>query len=254
MERENKMYGVRKLFSLICPYNFIKLMENNNRILLAEDEPRLGQIVQEELTKQGYTTDVAYDGLVAEKLFQQHNYSLVLLDVQLPYKNGLALCKEFREMKKNIPIIMLTSLGENQDKMDAFNYGADDYIVKPFHFNELFARIKVFLKRSDSSFEGAEKLVIGDLEIDLLDKTVLKADQSINLTAKEFALLALLARAKGKIISKAEILEKVWGLSFDTGTNTIEVYISFLRNKIDKPFDTKLIHTKPGFGYYLKEL
>jgi two-component system, OmpR family, copper resistance phosphate regulon response regulator CusR len=229
-------------------------MENNNRILLAEDEPKLGQIIQEELTRQGYPTDVAYDGLVAEKLFKEHNYSLVLLDVNLPYKNGLALCKEFRDTKKNIPIIMLTALGEIQDKMDAFNLGADDYIVKPFHFNELFARIKVFLKRSEPGSEASEKIVVGDLEIDLLDKTVTKGNTVINLTAKEFALLALLAKSKGKVISKTEILEKVWGLSFDTGTNTIEVYISFLRNKIDKPFDTKLIHTKPGFGYFLKEL
>jgi DNA-binding response OmpR family regulator len=229
-------------------------MENNHRILLAEDEPKLGQVIQEELIQQGFYTDVAYDGLVAEKLFQQHSYSLVLLDVNLPYRNGLALCKEFREIKKNIPIIMLTALGEINDKMDAFNLGADDYIVKPFHFNELLARIKVFLKRSETGLEQGEKLVVGDLEIDLLDKTVTKHKSIINLTAKEFALLALLAKSKGKVISKQEILEKVWGLSFDTGTNTIEVYISFLRNKIDKPFDTKLIHTKPGFGYFLKEL
>jgi DNA-binding response OmpR family regulator len=229
-------------------------MENNYRILLAEDEPKLGQIIQAELIQQGYLTDVAYDGLVAEKLFQQHNYSLVLLDVNLPYKNGLALCKEFREIKKNIPIIMLTAFGEINDKMDAFNLGADDYIVKPFHFTELIARIRVFLKRSETGAEPGEKLTVGDLEIDLLDKTVTKDKNTINLTAKEFALLALLAKSKGKVISKQEILEKVWGLSFDTGTNTIEVYISFLRNKIDKPFDTKLIHTKPGFGYFLKEL
>ena len=229
-------------------------MENNQRILLAEDEPKLGQIIQEELVRQGYNTDVAYDGLVAEKLFQQHNYSLVLLDVNLPYKNGLALCKDFRETKKGIPIIMLTALGEINDKMDAFNLGADDYIVKPFHFNELFARIKVFLKRADSGTEQSEKLTISDLEIDLLNKSVTRGTTIINLTAKEFALLALLAKSKGKVISKQEILEKVWGLTFDTGTNTIEVYISFLRNKIDKPFETKLIHTKPGFGYFVKEL
>lgn len=229
-------------------------MENNHRILLAEDEPKLGQIIQEELTRQGYQTDVAFDGNIAEKLFQQHSYSLVLLDVNLPYKNGLALCKEFREAKKNIPIIMLTALGEISDKIHAFNLGADDYIVKPFHFNELFARIKVFLKRSDSVSEITEKIVVGDLEIDLLDKTVIKNGTIINLTAKEFSLLALLAKSNGKVISKVDILEKVWGLSFDTGTNTIEVYISFLRNKIDKPFEIKLIHTKPGFGYFLKEL
>ncbi len=229
-------------------------MEINNRILLAEDEPKLGQVIQDELNRQGYVTDVAYDGLVAEKLFKQHNYALILLDVNLPYKNGLALCKEFREAKKNIPIIMLTALGEIQDKMDAFNLGADDYIVKPFHFNELFARIKVFLKRTDPANELGEKISVADLEINLLEKTVTKANQIINLTAKEFALLTLLARSKGKVISKQEILEKVWGLSFDTGTNTIEVYISFLRNKLDKPFESKLIHTKPGFGYFLKEL
>lgn len=229
-------------------------MEQNHRILLAEDEPKLGQIVQEELTREGYHTDVAYDGLVAEKLFKEHQYSLVLLDVNLPYKNGLALCKEFREAKKSIPIIMLTALGEINDKMDAFNLGADDYIVKPFHFNELFARIKVFLKRSEPGSEIVDKLTIADLEIDLLNKTVARGTTNINLTAKEFALLALLAKSKGKVISKQDILEKVWGLSFDTGTNTIEVYISFLRNKIDKPYDNKLIHTKPGFGYFVKEL
>ena len=229
-------------------------MEQNHRILLAEDEPKLGQIVQEELTREGYHTDVAYDGLVAEKLFKEHQYSLVLLDVNLPYKNGLALCKEFREARKSIPIIMLTALGEISDKMDAFNLGADDYIVKPFHFTELFARIKVFLKRSEPGTEQTEKLVISDLEIDLLNKTVTRGSNNINLTAKEFALLALLAKSKGKVISKQDILEKVWGLSFDTGTNTIEVYISFLRNKIDKPFENKLIHTKPGFGYFVKEL
>ena len=229
-------------------------MEQNQRILLAEDEPKLGQIVQEELTRQGYTVDVAYDGLVAEKLFQQHNYAMILLDINLPYKNGLALCKEFREAKKGIPIIMLTALGEIQDKMDAFNYGADDYIVKPFHFNELFARIKVFMKRADAGTELSEKITVADLEIDLLNKNVTRGDTVINLTAKEFALLAMLTKAQGKVVSKQEIMEKVWGLNFDTGTNTIEVYISFLRNKIDKPFELKLIHTKPGFGYFVKEL
>lgn len=229
-------------------------MEQNQRILLAEDEPKLGQIVQEELTRQGYTVDVAYDGLVAEKLFQQHSYAMILLDINLPYKNGLALCKEFREAKKGIPIIMLTALGEIQDKMDAFNYGADDYIVKPFHFNELFARIKVFMKRADAGTEMSEKINVADLEIDLLNKNVTRGDTVINLTAKEFALLAMLTKAQGKVVSKQEIMEKVWGLNFDTGTNTIEVYISFLRNKIDKPFELKLIHTKPGFGYFVKEL
>jgi len=229
-------------------------MENNYRILFAEDEPKLGQVLQEELTLKGYQTDVAFDGLVAEKMFQQHDYSLILLDVNLPYTNGLTLCKEFREAKKGIPIIMLTAHGELQDKMEAFNLGADDYIVKPFHFNELFARIKVFLKRSENEVEQGERMSVSDLEIDLLNKTVTRSGASINLTSKEFALLALLVKAKGKLVSKQEILEKVWGLSFDTGTNTIEVFISFLRNKIDKPFNNKLIYTKAGFGYFIKEV
>lgn len=228
-------------------------MENTYRILLAEDEPKLSQVVQDELNRQGYQTDVAYDGAIAEKLFKQHVYSLVLLDINLPYKNGLALCKEFREHNQNVPIIMLTALGEIQDKIDAFNLGADDYIVKPFHFDELFARIKVFLKRADAANEPGEKIVVADMEIDMENKMVTRSGKSISLTAKEFALLVLLARNKGKVISKQDILEKVWDLSFDTGTNTIEVYISFLRNKIDKPFEEKLIHTKPGFGYYVRE-
>jgi two-component system copper resistance phosphate regulon response regulator CusR len=229
-------------------------MEIKHRILLAEDEPKLGQIIQEQLNEKGYETDVAYDGQVAEKLFNQHTYSLVLLDVNLPYKNGLALCKDFREAKKHMPIIMLTALGEIQDKMDAFNFGADDYIVKPFHFDELFARIKVFLKRAEGGSEPHEKIIVADLEIDLLEKSVVRGGKNINLTAKEFALLVLLAKSKGRVNSKEDILDKVWNLNFDTGTNTIEVYISFLRNKIDKPFDVKLIHTKPGYGYFLKVL
>lgn len=228
-------------------------MENTFRILIAEDEPKLSQIMQEELIMHGYQADVAYDGAVAEKLFKQHKYSIILLDINLPYKNGLALCKEFRQLNNFIPIIMLTALGEINDKIDAFNLGADDYIVKPFHFDELFARIKVLLKRSEVVTGGGNKIVVGDLEIDLNNKSVTRQGKLINLTAKEFALLLLLCKNKEKVISKNEILEKVWDLNFDTGTNTIEVYVSFLRNKIDKPFDSKLIHTKPGFGYFIKE-
>jgi two-component system copper resistance phosphate regulon response regulator CusR len=227
-------------------------MDTPYRILLVEDEPKLSQVIQEELTRQGYDTDVAYDGMVAEKMFNQHPYSLVLLDINLPYKNGLALCKEFRALNKKIPIIMLTALGEINDKVDAFNLGADDYMVKPFHFDELFARVKVFLKRAENTQDEAEKIKIDDLIIDFGNKMVTRGETEISLTAKEFALLTLLARNKGKVISKQEILAKVWDLSFDTGTNTIEVYISFLRNKIDKPFEHKLIHTKPGFGYFIK--
>jgi DNA-binding response OmpR family regulator len=173
------------------------------------------------------------------------------MDLNIPFKNGFILCKEFRELKKSIPIIILSALGEIRDKVEAFNLGADDYIVKPFHFDELFARLKVFLKRPDLKNEDAS-IVLDDLTINFRDKSVIRSGVNVSLTAKEFTLLVLLARNRGKVISKQEILEKVWELSFDTGTNTIEVYISFLRNKLDKPFETKLIHTKPGFGYFIK--
>jgi len=225
-------------------------MQNIYRILLAEDEVKLGIVIQQQLIKQGYEVDLAVDGLMAEKLFKQNSYNLLLLDINLPHKNGIELCKIFRHTNKDVPIIMLTALDQIKDKVAAFNFGADDYIVKPFHFDELYARIKVFLKRTESNFE---KLTVANLEIDVETKQVTRGTQNIVLTSKEFKLLVLLVRAKGKIVSKQEILEKVWDLTFDTGTNTIEVYISFLRNKVDKGFEAKLIQTKQGFGYFIKE-
>ena len=226
-------------------------MSVTHKILLVEDETKLGKTIKEELNSNGYQTDLAVDGLEASRMFSLHNYSLVLLDINLPYKNGYVLCREFRDQNKKIPIIMLSAAGEIHDKVEAFNIGADDFIVKPFHFVELFARVKVFLKRSELP-SASDKINVEDMEINFLNKTVTRNGVNINLTAKEFTLLVLLARNKDRVISKQEILEKVWDLSFDTGTNTIEVYISFLRNKIDKPFEHKLIHTKPGFGYYIK--
>ena len=226
-------------------------MEVKHRILLVEDEVKLGKVIRDELVRNGYQADLAVDGLEASKMFEQNAYSLVLLDINLPYKSGYVLCREFRDQNKKIPIIMLTAAGEIHDKVEAFNIGADDYIVKPFHFVELFARVKVFLKRTEAP-AVADKIVVEDMEINFLNKTVTRSGVNISLTAKEFTLLVLLARNTDRVISKQEILEKVWDLSFDTGTNTIEVYISFLRNKIDKPFEQKLIHTKPGFGYYIK--
>ncbi len=226
-------------------------MENPHSILLVEDEAKLGQIIRDELKRQGYLVDLAVDGREAENFFKSKTYSIILLDVNLPYKSGLELCKEFRAANKTVPIVMLTALGQIQDKVEAFELGAHDYLVKPFHFEELFARVKALLKRTDKPAED-EKIVVDDLTIDMRNKSVTRGELQINLTAKEFTLLTLLARNRDRVISKQEILEKVWDLSFDTGTNTIEVYISFLRNKIDKPFEQKLIHTKPGFGYYIK--
>jgi two-component system copper resistance phosphate regulon response regulator CusR len=228
-------------------------MDTALRILLVEDEPKIAQSLADQLHKNSYHVDIAYDGLIAEKLFFQNAYDLIILDINLPLKNGLQLCGMFREKRSNVPIIMLTALGEIQDKLEAFNLGADDYLVKPFHFKELLARIKVFLKRTDVNEYFDDALRVGDLEISIARKEVTRSGKVIQLSAKEFALLVLLVRARGRVISKVEIAEKVWDVNFDTGTNTIEVYINFLRNKIDKPFPVKLIHTKPGFGYFVRE-
>ncbi len=226
-------------------------MPGKHKILLVEDEVKLGKTIRDELISKGFFAELAVDGLEASKMFAGNSYSLVLLDINLPYKSGYELCREFRDQNKKIPIIMLSAAGEIHDKVEAFNIGADDYIIKPFHFVELFARIKVFLKRAEMP-STSDRIIVEDMEINFLNKTVIRNGININLTAKEFTLLVLLARNKERVISKQEIMEKVWDLSFDTGTNTIEVYISFLRNKIDKPFPNKLIHTKPGFGYYIK--
>jgi two-component system, OmpR family, copper resistance phosphate regulon response regulator CusR len=229
-------------------------MEKRNTILLVEDEEKLSKLIKEELAANGFAVDIAADGYKAEMLFKQNTYSLILLDISLPGKSGLTLCKIFRASNSKVPIIMLTAFGEVQDKVDAFALGADDYLVKPFHFSELIARIKVFIKRSETE-EPPEKeniITVADLVINHKSKSVFRAKKEIPLTAKEFALLTLLVSNRGTVISKQEILEKVWDLNFDTGTNTIEVYISFLRNKIDKPFEEKLIQTKSGFGYFIK--
>ncbi|MES2689053.1 MAG: response regulator transcription factor [Bacteroidota bacterium] len=228
-------------------------MPDEIKILLVEDDPKLGKTVRDELASSGYETDLAYDGKIAEALFNKNGYHLILLDINLPYKNGWELCKEFRQKNRDVPIIMLTALGEIQDKMEAFNAGADDFLVKPFHLNELLARIKVFTRRMQKNQSMDDVLSMGDLVIDMNTKSVMREGREISLTLKEFMLLELLLRNKGRIVSKAEIAEKVWNINFDTGTNTIEVYINFLRNKVDKPFGHAMIHTKPGFGYFIKE-
>ena len=226
-------------------------MEKKQRILLVEDEVKLGQIIKDQFTRNGYKVDLALNATDATKQFYYHAYSLIILDINLPFKSGLELCKEFRVKNKKVPILMLTAIGEVNEKVIAFDSGADDYLVKPFHFDELFVRVKSLIKRTTVTPDESN-IIVEDLEINFSTKTANRAGTEINLTSKEFTLLVLLAKNQGKVISKQEILEKVWDFSFDTGTNTIEVYISFLRNKVDKPFEKKLIHTKPGFGYYLK--
>ncbi|SHM93735.1 DNA-binding response regulator, OmpR family, contains REC and winged-helix (wHTH) domain [Chitinophaga jiangningensis] len=225
------------------------------KILVVEDEVKVANAVKQGLEENGFEVDVAYDGRMGKSLAASNPYELVILDLNLPHFNGYELCEVIRAKNNRVPIIMLTALGGVDDKMQAFELGADDYLVKPFDFRELLARIRVFLKRA-----GAEptqstqfKITIADLEIDREKKEVTRAGKKIALTAKEYQLLEFLALHKGKVISKLTIAEKVWDIDFDTGTNVIEVYMNFLRKKIDKDFDSKLLHTKTGMGYYLSE-
>jgi len=225
------------------------------RILVVEDEIKVANTVKKGLEENGFEVDVAYDGRMGKSLGSSNNYDLVILDLNLPHANGYEVCEAIRSKNNAIPIIMLTALGGMDDKMQAFELGADDYLVKPFDFRELMARIRVFLKRAGSDVQENTqyKIVIGDLEIDRDKKEVTRAGKKISLTAKEYQLLEFLALHKGKVISKLVIAEKVWDIDFDTGTNVIEVYMNFLRKKIDKDFDNKLLHTKTGMGYYLAE-
>jgi two-component system, OmpR family, copper resistance phosphate regulon response regulator CusR len=220
-------------------------------ILLCEDEPKLSAAMRNELEREGYAVQQAFEGGIAERLFYETPFDLVLLDINFPGKNGWELCRLFRAHNAQVPIIMVTAFGEIEDKIDAFDAGADDYLVKPFHNRELIARIKALTKRSAQQPVPEEVLHIGDLTIFIDEKRVTRADTVINLTAKEYALLVTLAQAHGRVLSRQQLVDRVWGMDFDTGTNTVEVYISFLRAKIDKHFTTKLIHTKVGFGYFL---
>lgn len=223
------------------------------RILLVEDEKKIAQALQTGMEEQGFYVMIAYDGAMGEKLFSNYEFDLVILDINLPDINGYALSRIIRQKKKNIPILMLTALGTVEDKIEGFEAGADDYLVKPFAFKELLARIKSLLRRSMNGIAAGKVLRIADLEINLESKEVTRAGNRILLTAKEFQLLEYLVRNKNRVVSRADIAGKVWDIGFDTGTNVIDVYINFLRKKIDKDHPVKLIHTQIGMGYIMKE-
>jgi DNA-binding response OmpR family regulator len=232
------------------------------KILVVEDETKVAEVLKRGLVEAGYETDVAYDGQIGLRLAKSGSYDLIVLDVNLPLLNGLELCKQLREKDEVTPVLMLTALGMSDDIVAGLEAGADDYLPKPFRFNELYARIKALTRRrnvqtphavtTDSVKLPEEKLILADLEIDFDAREVKRAGRILQLTAKEYALLEYLARNAGRVRSRLEIAEAVWGLNFETGTNFIDVYINYLRNKIDKPFTPKLIHTITGFGYVLK--
>lgn len=224
------------------------------KILIVEDEKKIADTLKIGLIENGYHAEVAYDGRMGEKLFFLHPFHLVILDINLPGINGYELCRIMRNHHPAIPLIMLTSLSRLSDKVEGYNAGADDYLVKPFEFRELLLKIQVLLKRTmNQHLPVGNKLRAADLELDLDTKAVQRDGKAVNLTAKEFQLLEYLLRNKNRVVSRADISINVWDIDFDTNTNIIDVYISYLRNKIDKDFPQKLIQTQIGMGYILKE-
>ena len=224
-------------------------------LLLVEDDLRVSELIKRGLEEQGYLVTLAYDGLMGKKLMTSNRYDLIITDIVLPQMNGIELCKEIRMIWPEIPVIMLTALGTTDDKIDGFDAGADDYLVKPFDFRELHARIKALLNRSQNTLQApvTNLLKYADLEMNLQTNVVSRMGMEIGLTPKEFKLLEYMLRNKERILTRTEIAEKVWDTHFDTGTNFIDVYMNYLRKKIDKNFDPKLIHTKTGMGFIFKE-
>jgi DNA-binding response OmpR family regulator len=223
-------------------------------ILLLEDDFTLSKEVSYFFESKSIQCDRVYDGSLLLQQFKLKPYDAIVLDINVPGKNGLDVCHSLRLTDPKVPILMLSAFGEIDEKLTAFNNGADDYMVKPFHLEELLARVNSLLRRKDILHQKNNTYTIADLNIDIDNKEVTRAGTVINLTPKEFKLLVILAQAGGKILSKQEIADKLWDYYIETNQNTIEVYINFLRNKIDKNHEIKLIHTKAGFGYYLKEL
>jgi len=223
------------------------------KILIIEDDIRVAGLLNRVLQEQGFDTTLVYDGLTAKKLSIQNDYDLIITDIILPKLDGLEFCKELRQIKPHIPIIMLTALGTTDDKVEGFDAGADDYLVKPFEMRELLVRIKALLKRNNNSKPNIGNILkYSNLEMNLHTKIVKREGVEINLTPKEFNLLEYMLQNPERVLSRAEIAEKVWDTHFDTGTNFIDVYINYLRKKIDKNFNNKLIHTRSGIGFILK--
>ncbi|KFF13801.1 response regulator transcription factor [Flavobacterium hydatis] len=222
-------------------------------ILVIEDNQRVAELILRGLEEHGFIPTIAYDGRSGKKLALNNQYDLIITDIILPKLDGLDLCKEIRLVKPDLPIIMLTALGTTDDKVEGFDAGADDYLTKPFEMRELLVRIRALLKRSNNNINNTGFILkYADLEMNLQTKSIKRNETEINLTPKEFKLLEYMLQNSERVLSRTEIAEKVWDTHFDTGTNFIDVYINYLRKKIDKDFDKKLIHTRSGMGFILK--
>lgn len=222
------------------------------KILVVEDEKQVAGIIKQGLEEQAMEVDVAFDGNIGQRMAITRDYDVVLIDVVLPGINGFELCKTLKKEKPAVPVMMLTTLNTTSDKIAGFDSGADDYLAKPFEFVELIARIKALGRRPILINKTYNHILrYEDLRLDTEKKIAFRHDQSIKLSAKEFALLEFFLRHPGRVIPRAELAERIWDLKFDTGTNVVEVYINMLRNKIDKDHPPKLLHTRIGLGYVL---
>lgn len=224
------------------------------KVLIIEDDPILGKNISEALHAEQIAAEMVYDGMLAERMLRNNVYDCVVMDINLPGKNGYDLCKSFRKFNTETPVLMLTAFSVLDDKIKGFESGADDYLTKPFYMRELLVRIHSLVKRSlpsKTDKSDKEEWIIDDLMIMLPQKKVFRQGKEIVLTPREYQLLYKLAEKPGEIVSKQELVQTIWGNALDVNTNTIEVYINFLRNKIDKPFGRNTLKTKIGFGYYL---
>lgn len=222
-------------------------------ILLIEDEPNVAAFVKKGLEEEGYNVLVAYDGEIGLELLSQNLVGLIILDIILPGINGLEVCKKIRsEGYKDIPVLMLTALGTTDNVVTGLDSGADDYLPKPFKVKELLARIRALLRRRNLSENVDHILKMADLELDRNTKTAIRKDKEIKLTSTEYRLLEFFMKNQRKVLSRIDLLENVWDINFDMGTNVVDVYVNYLRNKIDKGFEPKLIHTVIGMGYIMK--
>jgi two-component system copper resistance phosphate regulon response regulator CusR len=222
------------------------------RVLIVEDEQQVSSFIKQGLEEQSFEVDIAYDGNIGERLALSRDYDVVLLDIVIPGINGFELCKILKKEKPATPILMLTTLGTTADKVTGFNHGADDYLLKPFAFEELTARLKALARRpSMVATTYSHILRFEDLKLDIQQKIARRTEKIIKLSAKEFSLLEFFMRHPGRVFSRAELAEKIWNIKFETGTNVVEVYINMLRNKIDRDFEPKLLHTRIGLGYVL---
>ncbi|MCG9791971.1 response regulator transcription factor [Flavobacterium algicola] len=222
------------------------------KLLIVEDEPHLLAILRKGLAESNHDVSASLDGKTALEMISNYTFDVVILDIMLPDINGIEICRRIRATKNFVPILLLTALGTSENIVTGLNAGADDYLAKPFKFGELEARIQALHRRANQQNEKPNTLLISDLVINPKAKTVEREGTAIVLTAKEFKLLYYLAKNKDMIVSREQILENVWDINFDMNTNVVDVYINYLRKKIDKPFEHKLIHTIKGFGYVIK--